>query len=225
MKFLATFWGRSTAELDAETRRRRVWVEAETAAAAEAAVLMGHVVDGDLRVVPEDRYDWNRRPPAFEFVRIDGANLVTDRGMVSLSPAAYADGGKTTPAAGEDYAVLRRHFVASPVLADVLRRLLTAVLEVTEEQTSAKMGFGRTPAEKTERAAVYAAAIAKAAGRLDGILDEAGAVLDALEPSKPAPAPEPPHGSGYGGYPDGAEARAIDRGEDQHTAHEPKRKA
>lgn len=66
-------------------------------------------------------------------------------------------------------------------LRQALSGLMRLVETVREEQVSAGMGFGRTPAEKRERAAVYAGRIASAAAKIDDALDGA---REALEPAE-----------------------------------------
>jgi hypothetical protein len=56
--------------------------------------------------------------------RVDGANVVTDKGMVSLSPSQYADGGKTSPVTGADYQRMKAAFLASPMLLDAAYKVI-----------------------------------------------------------------------------------------------------
>jgi hypothetical protein len=51
------------------------------------------------------------------------------------------------------------------------------VVAIREEQISARMGFGHTPAEKRERAAIYAGEIARQSSKLDAAIEKAQAAL------------------------------------------------
>lgn len=55
---------------------------------------------------------------------------------------------------------------------DLLVQLKNVVVTIREEQVSSKIGFGRTLAEKKERANIYAAEIQRQANKIDAILDQ-----------------------------------------------------
>lgn len=58
-----------------------------------------------------------------------------------------------------------------------LENLVGILTAIREEQVSTKMGFGTTPAEKKQRADVYAAEIARRAAEVDDALEYAEAAL------------------------------------------------
>jgi hypothetical protein len=60
----------------------------------------------------------------FKVLKIDGGNITTDLGGISLTPLQYADGGKSRPVNGVDFGRMLRLFVAAPALADSLREMV-----------------------------------------------------------------------------------------------------
>ena len=52
----------------------------------------------------------------YRVLKIDGPNLVTDKGCVSIQGFQYADGGKTSSVTIEDWKMMRQMFIAAPAL-------------------------------------------------------------------------------------------------------------
>jgi hypothetical protein len=61
------------------------------------------------------------RVPMFNILKVNGPNIVTDRGMVTLSPSQYADGGKTKPVSSETWAGMRSCVVHGPEMIAALK--------------------------------------------------------------------------------------------------------
>jgi hypothetical protein len=61
----------------------------------------------------------------FKVLRVDGPNIVTDIGCVSLNPFQYADGGKTKPVSIEDWKKIVALFAASPDLLAACQEALS----------------------------------------------------------------------------------------------------
>jgi len=60
----------------------------------------------------------------FKVLRVDGPNIVTDKGCVSVSRFQYADGGKTHPVSAEDWRAMRDGFLALPDLLAALEDMV-----------------------------------------------------------------------------------------------------
>jgi hypothetical protein len=60
----------------------------------------------------------------FKVLKVDGPNLVTDKGGICLAGFQYADGGKTRPVDDETWSRMRSLFIAAPGLLKALKDLL-----------------------------------------------------------------------------------------------------
>lgn len=113
----------------------------------------------------------------FKVINVDGPTVVTDKGNVSVVPTAYADGNRAA-VMGPDAARFARDLVArGPELVAVLRGLHDALVTAQEEQTSAKMGFGKTQEEKKQRVAQYESWVRTQCYKFDDLLDAAFKLL------------------------------------------------
>lgn len=74
----------------------------------------------------------------FEVLHVDGPNIVTDKGMVCLGGAQYADGGKTKPPSEADWVMMRALFMAAPELLEGCRRALRACYDQMDSQLRPK---------------------------------------------------------------------------------------
>ena len=59
----------------------------------------------------------------FKVLKIDGPNIVTDKGGVCITAFAYADGGKTHAVSLEDWRMMRDLFVALPDLVRLVEEM------------------------------------------------------------------------------------------------------
>jgi len=91
----------------------------------------------------------------YEVLKIDGPNLVTDKGCVGLNPFQYADGGKSRPVSDKDWEMMRRMFIAAPAM-------LAALIEARQFIANGiELGYIRKPSPGS-REAVTLPAIEKA---------------------------------------------------------------
>jgi hypothetical protein len=63
----------------------------------------------------------------FTVQKIDGGNLVTDKGCASLAPFLYADVGKSKPVSRDDFLRMRALFVVAPALLQQLGAISDAL--------------------------------------------------------------------------------------------------
>jgi hypothetical protein len=117
----------------------------------------------------------------FKVIKVDGPNLVTDKGCVCLAPFQYADGGKSRPVGTEDWRAMRALFLGAPRLLEAAKALHAVLTAIRLEQVSAGLGFGGTPDERRQSPDQYAAEIGRQAAKVDDALESLGVAVAAAE--------------------------------------------
>jgi hypothetical protein len=73
----------------------------------------------------------------FKVLKVDGPNIVTDKGCVCISGFQYADGGKTHSVSDEDSLEMRSLFLASPAMLKALTDIRDRAEALVQECGSA----------------------------------------------------------------------------------------
>jgi hypothetical protein len=77
----------------------------------------------------------------FKVLKVDGPNIVTDKGCIALVGFSYADGGKTHPVSHEDWLKMRDAFLAIPALLAACELFIKADTDwESDESDSATFG-------------------------------------------------------------------------------------
>lgn len=116
----------------------------------------------------------------YRILDIDGGLILTNKGLVTLTPAhhLHSGEGRVKSIDPDAYRLMLSLLQHGPEVLARFRGLVSLLTDIRTKQVSTACGFGHGASEKRQRATAYAEAIERLCTSLDTELREARDLLD-----------------------------------------------